>query len=107
MKSIKFSHRYTKLPNNIQTAILLAVQKRSVNTLPPDFIDYDTEYFSNETGHKSYYVLPDKGEVLILFLWGEKTLFTTIRKWTPSKEKYYTKSIGCEFLVKIEEKEGN
>jgi hypothetical protein len=95
---IKFSHKYYKLPLNLQTATLLEVISCEVGDLSRPFLEYDTAYpFLDGT---SYYELPKKGTVLVLiFLAG--WAFTTIRRWTPEKEAYYRKLIGKEFEIVI------
>ena len=99
MRTIRFSHRYEKMPIEIKTAVLLGVEAWDVEKLPASFKDYDAEYEGE--GATLYYHLPEKGKVIVLFLWGEHTLFTTIRRWSPSKEKYYRDLVGCDFLIDL------
>jgi hypothetical protein len=98
-KPIKFSHRYVKLPFGEEKAVLLGVEKRKIEELPADFIDYDTEYY-RESMTSLYYQLPEKGDFLILFFWA-KQVFTTIRRWTPEKEKYYRSMVGKTFKIEV------
>jgi hypothetical protein len=106
VKTIKFSHHYNKIPLNIKTAVLLGVEAWDVEKLPASFKDYDAEYEGE--GATLYYPLPEKGNVIVLFLWGEvgggvHILFTTIRRCTESKWDYYHNSIGETFAIEIKE----
>ena len=105
MKQIKFSHEYRKLLNEsevvIRTAKLLAVIPVNLEQLPACFLDYDTDCGS--------YQLPKKGSYLILIFQKiyepqyteANNLFTTLRRSTPEKIRYYTGAIGELFDVKI------
>jgi hypothetical protein len=110
MKQIKFSHKYDKMVNNYynlipKTAFLMEVFIVSSNELYKDFIEYDTMYFNGEKCRFEYYELP-KGKVLILFLKSsisnETMIWTTIRRFTEQKYKYYNKARGEEFEIVIE-----
>ena len=103
MNPIKFSHRYDKLPGcGNQKVRLLEVFKVNLDDLSARFIDYDTM-----RGGERSWNLP-KGELLVLLF--EPTccpdcgLFTTVRRWTEQKEKYYRGQRG-EFLELIIEEE--
>lgn len=102
MQKIRFSHKYYKLPLRIKTAVLLAVHVVNLEKLPEDFLDYDTAYYDKreplETG---YYPLPARGEYILLLLWGAKGLFTTLRRYTHDKLKYYEKLEGETLEVEI------
>lgn len=98
MKKIKFSHMYSKLPENCGRARLIQIfmVERS-EKLSKEFLEYDTKYYDGF--EDQFYKLP-KGKVLILlFLAVDGTLFTTIRRWTPNKETYYNNCIGMEFKI--------
>ena len=110
MKTISFSHKYQKFGClDIKTAVLLGVQVWDVTKLPASFLDYDAVY-QDEEGHDFYYQLPEKGEVLVLFFWGDdgnrnRLLFTTIRsrisRYGKDKLDYYR--VGETFKVEIGE----
>lgn len=115
MNKIKFSHKYKKFPSlysnlcYIDKTILLEVIKTNSAVLHKEFINYDTEI----QGDGKYYQLP-KGNVLILILrtthqieeslWEWSAIWTTIRRWTPEKEKYYRELRGQQVEIVIEEK---
>ena len=109
MKTIRFSHYYNKIPLNVKTAVLLGIEAWDVEKLPASFKDYDAEYQDKE-GYPLYYQLPEKGEVIILFLWGEvgggvHILFTTIRSRyrQDGKDKMDYYIPGETFAIKIKE----
>jgi len=101
MKTIKFSHYYKKLYcragiNPEEFARLLAVIPVNLEDLHPAFFLYDTDM--------GKYSLPKKGKYLLLLFDKHPpgyNLFTTLRRSTPTKEKYYRKSIGETFEVEI------
>lgn len=102
MLTIKFSHPYRKLQdyqgNVIETALLLSVVKIDLENQHPEFLDYDTDF--------GLYQLPKKGSYLMLLFLkrscGEpQHLFTTLRRFTPQKEIYYTQQVGKIFKVEI------
>ena len=99
---IKFSYEYTKMPeflsDNFNEAELLAVFFGDRNDLHKDFVEYDTEYWEN--GEKGNYPLP-QGKLLILLLKTDTILWTTIRRWTPQKEKYYRSNVGEIFKIEL------
>jgi hypothetical protein len=78
-------------------AILLQVFKTHYRDLSNVFIAYDTEILHSH----DHYDLP-KTYVLVLFLIADdgKT-WTTIRRWTPQKEKYYRSITGQEVKIEI------
>lgn len=101
MPKIKFSHKYFKMPEPIQsglcnTAQLLAVLNTTKDQLKGEFINYDTLAV---TGDK--YELPE-GRLMVLLLLSSE-LWTTVRRWTPEKEKYYRSNIGNLFEIEINE----
>ena len=105
MKKIKFSHEYCKLPTDFQDgAILFAVFRTHYNKLGEDFITYDTNYPTDDGHggpHIANYKLPKTDLLVLLFATPCLDIFTTIRRWTPQKEKYYRLAIGEEFEVVI------
>jgi len=104
MKKIKFSHYYNKFretsacPENkpqYLTQIFIVDRK----DLTESFIEYDT--LIDEPNMKmAYYELP-KGKLMVLLFCSGNRLWTTIRRWTPQKEKYYQSLIGQEFEIVI------
>jgi len=93
---IKFSHKYRKLSgvkNN--KAILLEVIPVKLENLHKPFLDYDTD--------NGKFILPKLGIYLMLIFISDGFLFTTIRRSTPEKKKYYDGCIGQEFDVEIAE----
>ena len=105
MQKIKFSHKYLKFPfdyNENNRAVLLAVHKVKLEKLPKDFIDYDTAYLLGKGAETGYYPLPEKGDYLLLLLWGNGGLFTTLRSYNPNKQAYYEKLEGETIEVVID-----
>jgi len=99
MNQIKFSHHYTKMPRDISNTELIEVLISDTSELHGSFVNYDT-FYSN-----GFYPLP-KGKILILLLWSiceteKNQLWTTIRRWTPEKEKYYRSIRGKRIGVVI------
>jgi len=85
---IKFSHDYMKLPENWEGthAHLLIVGEVDLEHQTPFMLNYDTQ-FRGETGN---YDLPKKGRFILLgFIHESGAFFTTLRRCTPEKEKYY------------------
>jgi len=107
-KTIKFSETYEKMPfyhnSPPSEAVLLEVFKVNSEDLHKRFVEYDTIYFDKEANNWAYYKLP-KGEVLVLFLKSEfnesVNLWTTIRRFTPQKHKYYKEARGETFNIEI------
>jgi hypothetical protein len=84
---IKFSHRYPKLYNQ-KSALLLAVELRGLSDFTEKFIEYDTAF---DGGH---YPLPPAQYMVLVFLGNEMIPFTTVRRWTEEKFRYYHSNIG-------------
>lgn len=105
MSEIKFSNEYYKIPTiSLKGTVLLQVLKTHFNELSEDFIIYDTSYFDVEKRTIRRYPLP-KTDLLILLLKTKDKLWTTIRRWTPRKEIYYRKLMGCEVDILVKKKE--
>jgi hypothetical protein len=104
MSQIKFSHHYVKL-NKIDTSRpVTLVQLFHTNTLAlsDEFVEYDTVYWDGV--EKKHYPLEKGMPVLfLLFVDFNGTLFSTVRRSTPEKEKYYLGKIGMTFDVVFEE----
>lgn len=107
---IKFSHEYLKLWGwRGSSAMLLQVFKVHYKDLSVPFIHYDTGYLAGDPSydlHTEYYELPKTDLLVLIFGFiGSKGAFTTIRRWTPEKEKYYRGKVGQDFeIVLTEEK---
>ena len=102
LPTIKFSHQYGKLyyaGTPCKFATLLIVLVVQLETLHKSFTDYDTD--------KGLFKLPAKGDYLMLIFQKNKhhpNLFTTLRRHTPEKYKYYSALTGQLFNIKIETK---
>ena len=90
MPTIKFSHKYTKMPDGFERSRLIAVFVTDRDKLCKEFIEYDTAIVGG--GH---YPLP-RGKLLVLLLqvMESSQLWNTMRRWTPEKEQYYRGSCG-------------
>lgn len=108
MNKIKFSHEYCKMPECCKLRLnpkakLIQLFTTDSDNLSKSFIYYDTEKTRGEN-----YLLPKGKLIVLLLLTYDKTiedfvLWTTIRRWTPKKEKYYRSKIGEEFEIEIKE----
>ncbi|MBN2039602.1 MAG: hypothetical protein JW864_06150 [Spirochaetes bacterium] len=95
--NIKFSHDYDKIAGT-KEARLLEVLNINLQNLSEDFIKYDTG---------EIFVLPRKGDYMMLIFQKINSqpysrrcdLFTTLRRRTDEKEKYYRKAIGRVFQL--------
>ena len=87
MRNIRFSFVYNKMPADFSVSRLLEVFVVDRDDLHEGFVDYDVSHGIN--GEK--YPLP-KGKLIVLLLqtMDDKLLWTTIRRCTPSKLKYYS-----------------
>ena len=99
MNRINFSYSFPKLygedGNPISRCRLLQVQPVDLAELSVELIEYDTAHGA--------YLLPSKGDYLMLIFLkpGSIHLFTTLRRRTPEKEKYYRSKIGEVFHIQI------
>jgi len=95
---IKFSHDYfkfcdKKLPFK---SILLQCFKINYNDLSRCFIVYDTTFDEGE------YSLPKTDLIVLLLMDTDRKLFTTVRRFTPTKWTFYKSLEGEEVeLIKI------
>lgn len=105
MKSIKFSHRYSKHPINVIDGCevrLIEVLNSKFEDLSDTFKGYDTRLYCGGN-----YKLPKTGDCLVLLflgagsMWDSSELFTTVRRSTPAKEIYYKGLRGQKLMVKI------
>ena len=97
LPEIKFSHRYKKMPLGVDTfceSIVLDIEVTHFDGLTLDFIKYDTEYDGG------FYELP-KTKLLVIQILTEGIRWTTVRRWTPKKEKWYKSLIGKEVKIII------
>jgi len=91
---ISFSHEYPKLHGQ-KSAILLAVEFCGRSDLTEKFIEYDTAYLGGN------YPLPPAKYLVLVFLGDEMIPFTTVRRWTEEKFRYYYNSIGKVFNMEV------
>jgi len=102
MRTIKFSHRYTKMRGS--EVRLIEVLNSKFEDLSDTFIEYDTRLCCGGN-----YKLPKKGDCLVLLflgkgsIWDSSELFTTVRRSTPEKEAYYKGLRGQKLRVEIQE----
>ena len=96
IKSIKFSHKYKKMPVVLVPTFLKGVRIRHYNELTEDFIKLDTE-----TVDGKFYPLP-KTKLLILDLWTDGGCWHTCRPWNKQKEEYYRSLIGKKVRIVVE-----
>jgi len=90
MISIRFSHKYVKMPQDFEISTLTSVENVNLEYLDPAFLERDTAIVGG--GH---YPLPKKGRYMILWLESPSgAVWQTIRPWNPGKEKYYESHIG-------------
>ena len=108
---IKFNHHYLKLDFLYdliydKKTYLIGVSKVHIERLPQDFIRYDTAYRGQKVESGGFYTelypLPEKGTYLLLVLFTYDNVWTTLRKWTPEKEKKYKALVGQEVEIVIE-----
>lgn len=100
---LKFDHRYAKMPENVSKTCLLEVIQTHTDNLSNVFKVYNTEY---DVG---YYVLPDDDLLLLILISYEENIsggfnesvWTTLRRYTPEKEKMYKSNIGNEIGINI------
>jgi len=95
MKSIRFSHIYSKLPANPAPSVLLEVFVVD-DDLHPGFVNYDTQILD---GGK--YKLPKGRKLVLLLQTADGSVWTTIRRHTPDKESYYRGLRGQKMSIVI------
>lgn len=114
MITIKFSHRYVKMPVQVETAPtrLLAMLDINADEISQAFRDYDTTYFEEVPNdgksmpdiEAKQYTLPRDGDMMVLLLETSGQLWTTIRRYTHDKAVYYQREVGKEVKIEIIEK---
>ncbi len=92
--TIKFSHRYKKMPEGFELSRLTGIDVVNLEELDSDFLAQDTAIVGG--GH---YPLPRRGKFMILYIETSRLGINlcgwqTIRRWTEKKEAYYRKHIG-------------
>ena len=112
LRMIKFSHLYYKMPLTIEDykTVVLDVFVTDLGKLPEEFLKYDMAYWDEKNQKTEYYRLDFKKAIVIVLFstykysnYTDKKLWTTIRKWTPEKEKYYKELIGKEVMIRVGE----
>jgi len=95
---IKFSRKFAKI-RGVTDAKLIDVAVVQLENLSLEFIKYDTD-------GGMYDRLPKRGEYLMLiFSKGDsrENIFTTLRRATDEKRRYYRNQIGRQFVVVVED----
>ncbi len=84
-----------------KATMLLQVLVCNYSDLSPDFINYDTGYWTlNGVGH---YQLPkNSSRAMVLLLLTGNHLWTTIREWSTDKEAKYQAMVGKAIPIEIE-----
>ncbi len=82
------------MPLNLEGTYLLDVWPKHLSAMSQGFIDYDTKH---EGGN---YPLPNR-HLIVLFLYTDGQLWTTIRRHTDEKFNYYKSLIGQEVKIEI------
>ncbi len=95
MKKIKFSHDYDKLQGMGRTPTLIQVLKINYTDLSRWMIRYDAKIY----GSDEMYPIPKDDLILLIFQSGTNKIFTTIRRYTPSKFEYYKNLEGSVFEI--------
>ena len=101
LPTIKFSHRYLKMPHGVEYLDTWLVKLRVI-----DFSELTQEQIEQDTAivGGGNYELP-KGKLLWLGLYSdalpEPKAWQTIRRWTPEKEAYYRGLLGKQVSIKI------
>lgn len=93
--TIKFSHHYKKMPPVLSGTYIKGVYVCEYANLSPDQIADDTE-----TDDGRHYQLPQSRLICIDF-WSEYGTWSTMRRFTPEKYKYYLEHLGQEVNIAI------
>lgn len=103
MLEIKFTHTYKKLLGTngqpIKEAVLLLASAIDKENMPEVFIQYDTD--------SGKFPIPDGRNLVLLFVKIEtpkpaaRNLFTTVRRFTEEKAKFYQENQGKTFKITI------
>lgn len=107
MRSIKFSHEYSKMQSEHHLipmkAVLMEVFVVDSKDLHKRFVEYDTSYFDFKIQNWSYYKLPNSKVMVLLLRSFSDFIWTTIRRYTPKKFEYYKNNRWNVFQIVIEE----
>lgn len=95
---IKFSHKYQKFPEDYAHSQLIDVLY--TNAVSPFFETYDCMYLVDNS-HVRFYSLPSGKKIVLLLKTRKDVLWTTLRKYTPEKDKYYQSKIGQWFYCDV------
>lgn len=82
------------MPRTLTDTYVFSVMATDLKNLPKSFVAFDT---AHETGS---YDLP-KGKVIVVGLFTQGLVWTTIRRWTPEDESYYTSLIGKKVDIEL------
>ena len=101
---IKFSHCYPKLHGQKQ-ARLVDIELYDRADMTDKFIEYDTRYYTDYLmpSLDGHYPLPSGRYMILLFQGDERIPFTTVRRFTDEKYRYYHSNIGKIFDIVITE----
>jgi hypothetical protein len=98
---IKFSHEYSKLHHQRTARLILVDQINLVNepeSADMELIKYDTLY--HEDGKPEHYSLESGFYLLLVFMGDMNIPFTTIRRWTFEKDRFYHACQGRIFNIR-------
>lgn len=101
MNVLKFDNVCLKFPDGLfsgDEVRLLEVLNTRFEDLHEAFLQYDVT-----TNNLKRYQMPKTGDALVLLLIFGIDLFTTIRKHTNEKEKYYKSLRGSNLIIEISE----
>ncbi len=96
--TIKFSYPFSKLFHQGK----LVDYAKLIQVIEVDLVDITAEMRDYDTDHGKY-PLPAKGAYLmLLFLKPHGAgIFTTLRRSTPEKKRYYTEAVGQMFRLDV------
>ena len=102
MNKIKFSHFYWKFPVDVTKKPVKLISAIGIHSddLSEAMITYDATY--TKDNHVREYKIPEGDLILLIFQIRPNCIFTTIRRFTPSKWRYYKGLEGEMFDVVIE-----
>jgi len=94
---IEFSHIYEKhgkaLNHGTASVYLITVQPCRIKDLPPEFLEYDTRYYSSAPDgsilEDHYLIGFDDALLLVFYDPKARLVYPTLRRRTPAKERYY------------------
>lgn len=93
MITIKFSHKYKKMPPVLTGTYIKDIAIIDYKDLTPEEIKLDTETVDGQ-----FYELP-KTRLIWIKLWSEFGEWGTLRRYTPEKYKYYRSHVGEEVRI--------